>query len=98
MPKRSERKPYPLIAIVPALKEVYAALDVLSLNLLDFKRGDEDEDDERQRRRRDAQKMLDRRFAEIVGPSEHQATPGDVRILLASVSNIVELLRTLGVR
>lgn len=92
MPKKKQQ----LIDIAPALTRIRDELDVLSLRVLDFGKGEED--DERRQRRLDRQKIVDEGWERIVGSSEQQATPGDVRSLLANLSNILDLLRVLGTK
>lgn len=91
MPKRKQQQ---LIDIAPALRRIRDELDVLSLRVVVGKR-DEEDDDERRQRRLDVQKAVDEGWVKIVGPSEHQASPGDVRSLLASLSNVLDVLRVL---
>lgn len=93
MPKRKQQQ---LIDIAPAIRAIRDELDVLSLRVVVGKR-DEEDDDERRQRRLDVQEAVDEGWARIVGASEHQASPGDVRSLLASLSNVLDVLRVLKV-
>lgn len=83
-----------LVDIAPVMRAVRDELDILSLRVLDYGKGEEDD---RRQRRLDTQKTVDEGWSRVVGDSVHQASPGDVRSLLSSLSNILDLLRVLKV-
>lgn len=92
MPTRKRKQQ--LIDIAPTLRQIRDELDVLSLRVVV---GMDEEDDERRQRRLDVQKVVDEGWTRIVGVSGAPASTGDVRSLVASLSNVLDVLRVLKV-
>lgn len=94
--KQEKRKR--LIDLSPDLRRIRDELDVLSLRVVVGRRDEEDDSDERHQRRLDVQEAVDKGWSRIVGAPAHAASAGDIRSLVASLSNVLDLLRVLKVQ
>lgn len=100
MPKRTKDNAHSLFSVMPALQAANAALEALTLEIVQLKREIEAAEWpwEKEQHRAAAERHINRRFAEVVGRKPREDVGiADVRILQVGVANVLAFLRTLGV-